>query len=87
MIMTKLPHQVVTLKPHGDPCADDIVMNIVYDGCDSLRWLASRGLGDSEVWITVNNRHVVVFSQKALELKIRGRVISATEDAHQGGMC
>ena len=61
-------------------------MNIVYDGCDSLRWLASRGLGDSEVWITINNRDVV-YSQKALELKIRGRVISATEDAHHGGMC
>jgi hypothetical protein len=63
-------------------------MNIVYDGCDSLRWLASRGLGASEVWITINNRDVV-YSQKALELKIRGRVISATasEDAHHGGMC
>jgi hypothetical protein len=71
MTMTKLSHQVVTLRPHGDPSAKDIVMNIVYDGCDSLRWLASRGLGDSEVWITINN-HAVVFSQNALELKLRG---------------
>ena len=47
-------------------------MNIVYDGCDSLRWLASRGLGDSEVWITINNRDVVVYTKEALELQIRG---------------
>ncbi len=56
---------------------DAVVRIVVYDGCDSLKWLCNRGFSDSEVSITINKRDAV-FTQEALEAKNRGTVSSTT---------
>lgn len=53
---------------------DAVVSIVVYDGCDSLKWLGRRGFGDSEVSISINKKDDV-FTQEALEAKKRGSLL------------
>jgi hypothetical protein len=46
-------------------------MNVVYDGCDSIRWLKLRDLLNSQVLITIDKNDVVI-TQEALQGKKRG---------------
>ncbi len=62
---------MLKVQLHGNV---EVVMNVVYDGCDSIRWLKRRELLDSEVSITIDKTELVT-TQEALLRKKRGRLL------------
>ena len=54
------------------PDTAEVVTNVVYDGCDSIRWLKHRGLLNSQVSITIDKTELVI-TQEGLQGKRRGR--------------